>query len=298
LNPEPGPTPGNILPVDFRQPALLTAAEQRKLRLRHDDFTRSLGTRLSIYLRLDVSVAVSELHTLPQCRFTESLSTPTHLVFFKAESLPESGILQIPPCFGLAVIERLLGGAGEPAEPRELTDIETAVLHQYAMVVLKEWCQCVAHLPETAAGIMGHETNPAFVQTTRERNVLVLKLEARMGEHSAPMQLALPYAMLDPIVRQFKAGLSRVEPAPSMQAVQWNPALDSVPIGITAEWQGLEVPARQLANLMVGDVLPAGDPSAIEVRFASVLRFVGRLGASGNKRAIELVKTVASAAAC
>ena len=289
---------GNIQPVDFRQPALLAAAEQRKLRLRHDEFTRSLATRLSIYLRLDVTVAIGDLQTLADHRFTASLVTPTHLVFFKAEPLPETGMLQIPPCFGLAIVERLLGGPGEPSEPRELTEIEVAVLHQFAMVVLKEWCRCVGHLPETAAGITGYETNPAFVQTSlRERNVLVLKLEARMGEHSAPLQLALPYMMLDPVVRRFNAGNPKPEPAPMGPALQWNAALDTVPIGVTAEWHGLEVPARQLANLNVGDILPAGDPAAIEVRLASVPRFLGRLGASGNKRAIELLKTVASPSA-
>jgi flagellar motor switch protein FliM len=147
-------------------------------------------------------------------------------------------------------------------------------------------------LPEAAAVLTGHETNPAFVEaSSRELNVLVLKLETRMGEHSAPLQLVVPYRMLNPIVGQFNAGMPGPELSTKGRALRWNPALDTVPIGITAEWHGLEVPARQIAGLSVGDILPAGDPSEIEVRFASLARFVGRLGTSGNKRAIELLKT-------
>lgn len=281
----------NIQVVDFRQPALLTAAEQRKLRLRHDEFTRALATRLSIYLRLDFSMVIPEFQTLAHSHFAESLASPTHLVFFRAEGLPQTAILQIPPCFGLAVVERLLGGKGQPSEPRELTDIEVAVLHQFVLIVLKEWCRSIAHLPEEAAQITGHETNPAFVQTApKQTNVLVLKLDTRMGEHTAPMQLAVPYPMLDPIVRQFNVAPPSPELTVPPSIVQWNPAFDMVPVNVTAEWHGLEVPARRLAELSVGDLLPAGDPAAIQVLLAGVLRFGGRLGASNNKRAVELLK--------
>src|SRR4029453_8194335 len=51
-------------PYDFRGPSLLTTAELRKTRLRHDDFARSLATRLSMYLRLEFSVVVSALQTM------------------------------------------------------------------------------------------------------------------------------------------------------------------------------------------------------------------------------------------
>jgi len=287
-----------VRPMDFRQPVLLTATELRRLRQRHDEFSRSLATRLSMYLRLDFMISISELQTFTHRRFVERLGTATHLTLFRVDSLPETAIVQIPPCFGLAVVERLLGGAGQPAEPRQLSEIETGVLDQFAQVVLKEWCSHVAQLSESAASIVGHESNPRFLQVIADdANFLVLTLDNRMGEHTAPLQLAFPYRMLDPIIRKFTETATRQaneNKAAAAGPVQWNAMLDNVPIAVTAEWHELQVAARRLAELKVGDVLPAGDPGAIQVRFANVPRFVGRLGAAGNKRAIELVKTVES----
>src|ERR1041384_1779026 len=51
----------SVQPYDFRQPAFLAPSELRKLRLRHEDFIRSLAARLSIYLRLGFSLQMAKL---------------------------------------------------------------------------------------------------------------------------------------------------------------------------------------------------------------------------------------------
>src|SRR5258705_13575959 len=50
-------------PFNVRKPSLLTAGELRRLRLRHDEFARSLATRLSIHLRLEIAVQILALDT-------------------------------------------------------------------------------------------------------------------------------------------------------------------------------------------------------------------------------------------
>jgi flagellar motor switch protein FliM len=101
--------------------------------------------------------------------------------------------------------------------------------------------------------------------------------------------------MIEPVVRQFNSTReASLQPKTSPASISWNASLDTVPVAVTAEWHSLQVPARQIASLEVGDLLPAGNPAEIEVRFANVPRFIGRLGAAGNKRAIELLKTLSS----
>src|SRR6266446_484431 len=56
-----GPKP--MQPFNLRKPSLLTAGELRRLRLRHDEFARSLATRLSIHLRLEIGVHIAGLDT-------------------------------------------------------------------------------------------------------------------------------------------------------------------------------------------------------------------------------------------
>src|SRR5258708_28873642 len=102
--------PEKIQAYDFRQPAFLSPNDLRKLRLRYEDFVRSLAARLSIYLRLEFGLEMSKLQTLSFQRFTEDLANPTHLTMFKVEPLRGICLLDIPKRLGLTIVDRMLGG--------------------------------------------------------------------------------------------------------------------------------------------------------------------------------------------
>src|SRR6187455_2738497 len=76
-----------IEPYDFRNPAFLSEAELRRLRLLHEDFIRYLSARLSLYLRMEFGLKMAKLTTVTYSKFTDSLPNPTHLSLFKVEPL-------------------------------------------------------------------------------------------------------------------------------------------------------------------------------------------------------------------
>src|SRR6266404_1816316 len=159
-----GPKP--MQPFNLRKPSLLTASELRRLRLRHDEFARSLATRLSIHLRLELGVQILLLDSCFYSQFVQRLLNPAQVALFRVESLDGVGLLDIPPKLGIALVDRLLGGTGKSTPlNRDLTEIETALLDQIVDLVLKEWCQIVTSLPAAKPAIVGHETNPRFLQT-------------------------------------------------------------------------------------------------------------------------------------
>jgi len=168
---DPSPPPPEAIPAetkipealkpvqlfDRRKPSLLTSGELRRLRMKHEEFARSLATRLSIHLRLEIGVRLAEIDTGYYHRFIDSLSNPTHVTLFGIETLDGTGLLEIPPNLGIAIIERLLGGPGKPTPlNRDLTEIETALLDQAVDLLLKEWCHVVASLPSAKAAILNH----------------------------------------------------------------------------------------------------------------------------------------------
>ncbi len=104
---EGGAEPKPLQPFNFRSPSLLTAAQLRRLRLRHDEFARSVATRLSVQLRLEFGVRVVELETGFYSQLIERLSNPTQIALFRIESLDGVGLLEIPPRLGMAIVERL-----------------------------------------------------------------------------------------------------------------------------------------------------------------------------------------------
>ena len=285
-------------PFSGRKPSLLTASELRRLRMRHDEFARSLATRLSIHLRLEIGVQVLLLDSCFYPQFVDRLPNPAQIALFRIETLEGVGLIEIPPTLGIALVDRLLGGPGKPtALERDLSEIETALLDQMVEVLLGEWCQIVTALPAAKPAIVGHETIPRFLQTApSDTSVFVLTLEFRLNDCKEKVHFALPYPMLQPVIRQLNPPLELQKQTPSTPPapVRWNPCLDSIPVPLSVEWEGLEIDARKLAHLKVGDVLPLA-PERIEraaVRLASVPKFSGRLGKCGQTWAVELLERI------
>src|SRR5579872_1702689 len=68
---------------DFRQSGFLAPSELRRIRLRHEQFIRALAARLAIFLRLEFTVQMGKLQIVSYQKFTESLSSQTHITLFR-----------------------------------------------------------------------------------------------------------------------------------------------------------------------------------------------------------------------
>ncbi len=193
----------NVRGHDFRQSGFLAASELRRIRQRHEQFVRSLAARLAIFLRLEVSLQLSKVQIVGYQKYTDGLPNPTHITLFKTEPLKGVGLLVIPPRLDLTLVDRLLGGPGETTqESRELTEIEIALVDQVATLLLAEWCNHWPEMRDLHAALLGHETNSHFLQTASpDTAMLVLTLTGGIGEQAEPIQLAFPYATVEPLMR-------------------------------------------------------------------------------------------------
>ena len=127
-------------------------------------------------------------------------------------------------------------------------------------------------------------------------SVVVLALEVRLQDVTEKIHLAFPYPMLQPVIRQLNPPVEakkEITP-PRPLAMKWNSELNSVRIPLTVQWDGLQINARKLAHLKVGDVLPV-EPDRINhtcVQLARIPKFTGRLGKCGQAWAIELLQQI------
>ena len=288
-----------IQPFDFRQPALFTPSELRKLRRWHEEFIRALAERLSMFLRLEVNLKLAKLQTLLYQKFVEGLPDSTYLTLFKAEPLRGICIMEIPPRLGLTLVDRMLGGPARAVEAqRDLSEIETALLEQVAQLALGEWCGKWSGFLDLRPVVLGHETNGRFLPTAACDTVLLaLAIEARIGECVDLLQLAFPYTTIESLASRLNAGLDAGvggKEAPVQAAANWNPHLNEVLIPVTAKWQGMEVVVREVARLKVGDVLELPPESAgqIHLDLAGLPKFLGRLGTRDKMWAVEITQVL------
>jgi flagellar motor switch protein FliM len=300
LNPDgskPSPVKESLCPFDFRHKALSSAPELRKLRVQHKRFIDSLAARLSSHLRLEFGLRLSSLETLTFHEFTGALHNPTHLSLIRIEPLPGLSVFETSSRLGLTLVDRLAGGPGHtPNQARDLSEIELALLAHVVQLIMGEWCAQWTSRGDLRPVLLGHETHPGFLQISSPDTVmLVLAMEARIGDCVETIRIAAPDTLLkpliEPIVSKLNDSAKQTLPHQGLPPI-WRRDFGDVKLQGTAEWAGVQVTARELGQLKVGDVLTLRREYAEEVQLhlAGQAKFRGRLGVVGKKRAVELIE--------
>ncbi|MCX6870028.1 MAG: FliM/FliN family flagellar motor switch protein [Verrucomicrobia bacterium] len=286
----------SISAYDFRTPVFLSPIELRKLRIHHEEFIQALAARLSIYLRVEFNLQMSQLHTISFRQWCESLDSPTHLCLFRVEPLRGICILDVPPRLGLTIVDRLLGGPGHSVTSnRELSELEVTLLDQVVLLMLTEWCTHWAKYRDLRPALFGHESNGLFLQAVdADAIMLVLSIEAVINDCTETLQIAFPYWTIEPIVHllssRLKPGPEDLPDVPSEQSGAWNSHYDNTPMQVSAESNGLKLRAKDVVGLRVGDIVPLPPEFAerVQVKLASEKRYYGRLGTVDGRWAVEI----------
>jgi flagellar motor switch protein FliM len=283
-------------PARDTRSTLLSPRQMRQWELHHQAFAAALAARLSNFLRAELNLRLAGVQLLPYQLMTESWPDPAHFTLFKTEPLRGVSILRIPAPLGLAIVDRLMGGSGRPSPVhQEMGAIENALLEQVAQVVAAEWCSQAAPLQELKPVLLGQEVNARFLQTSSpQAPMLLAALDASLDDCRQQVQIAFPFAALEPLLRRLAVELDAA-PSPEPPApCAWNHCFDDVRIPVTSAWHGWEVPAREVLRLKVGDVLPIHPAAArqVEVRLGGHPKFQGRPGLVGGCWAVELTEVV------
>ncbi|MBK1878439.1 flagellar motor switch protein FliM [Pelagicoccus mobilis] len=286
-----------IEPYDFRNPIFLTEVELRRVRIRHEEFIRYLAARLSIFLRLEYSLKMSRLSTLTYSKFTETIPNPAHVVLFKIEQLFGVGVIDINPRLALTMVDRMLGGKGHSVQgERYLTEIETNLVDDVVSIVLEEWCRQWKSEQELDTTIIGHESNGRFLETSPpDAIMLVLSMEAGVGDCSETIQIGLPYYTLEPIIkRMHEAKEKDLGLDLTTSESSWQSSFNNIDIPVQAEWDGDSLTTKEVLNLRPGDVIrfPKSVLKNTRVRLSNTIKFTGEIGLENNRVGVKLSNKV------
>jgi len=261
----------------------------------HQDYIATLSVAFSDLLRTDVNLKMSKLTTMTFGRFQETMRTPGHIALFRVQPLPGIGIFEIPPRMALSLTNRMLGGKGLSTDgSRYLTEIEIALLEELIDIVLREWCLQWREEKNLEAGQLGYESNPRFLQIcSPDTAMLILGIEGLAGDMVDEMQIAVPYTMIEPIIKNMQAGRNReLEMHTTKPKSSWRTPFEQIAVPVTVDWVVGQVRLGDAMQLRVGDVLelPRETLSHAQIRVATKPRFLATVGVEDSRVVAQIHK--------
>ncbi len=123
----PGAEAGPEL-YNFSRAGQISNEQMRAISTVNDLFARNLMHSLGVWLRTAFEVKLVAGEQLPYGEFVERLARPTYVCSMRLEPFDAIGLMEVDLTLAWPIVDVLLGGVGQAAEARELTDIEEAVL--------------------------------------------------------------------------------------------------------------------------------------------------------------------------
>ena len=116
---------------DFARPSKFSKEHLRTLEMIFEHYGRLLSTNLPVYLRKAVQVSVVNSEAVTYSEFANALSNPVLLGIVDFSPLQGSIILELASNLGYAMVDRMLGGRGEPLDKqRDFSEIELLIIER------------------------------------------------------------------------------------------------------------------------------------------------------------------------
>ena len=289
----------DVSTFDFRNPVFLSNKEINQVRARNEKFAFYLGQNLSMELRMGIDFSVTNLTVQQYAQFTQSIESPSHVSLFKVNELTGVGLLAISPMLALGMVDRALGGKGVAGQdPRFLTAIESAMVDDVAQIIVDEWCHQWDGYMELSAQVIGQETTGRFLQTSSyDSPVIVLTIEANLGEIKESIRIGIPYYTVTPILTRIQEVTQQANKALEADGgVPWKSTYDNISVQVNSEWEVKQTSVKGLLELQPGDFIELG-PNILQqthIRIAGKDCFVGEYGKEGDGVAVKIKKKLSA----
>jgi flagellar motor switch protein FliM len=282
------------LPYDFRRPDRIAKDQLRAIHLLHENFSRSLASSLSAYLRTYVLVNLVSVEQLSFMEFSQCLPSPTCLVALGMKPFEGSAVLELNPALVFPIIEMLLGGNAKlPLKvTREITEIEQSVMDGIFRIILQDLKTAWHAVTPLEFSIMARETEPQLLRILAPNEAVVaVSIEVRIGENTGMMNIGVPSIVIKMLRHKFdqqwsvrKSESTDEEKERMLRLIR--PAL----VHLDGRLAGPTLSVNDLMDLKEGDVLSFDYPVGrfVDLNISGKLKFRGHVVVAGGKRAFQI----------
>ena len=289
-----------IKTYDFKRPDKFSKDQIRTLYMLHESFTRLLNTYLSTHLRTLVSVDVASVEQLTYQEFVQSMANPSVISVLGVPPLKGNIIFEVGTDLAFAFIDRVFGSDGNTSiKSRVLTEIEDAVMRRFINAAMVNFKEAWANVATINPFLETTESNPQFTQiVTPSEMVVIVTIQAKIGEIEGMMNICIPYLVLEPIMSKLTttfwvaSSISKDENSGHAELIQEKLSKTLVPFVV--EVGEVQITIKEFLTLGFGDVLQLNTKvkEDLPCKVGSNAKFYCRPGTFGKRMAVQITRVV------
>ena len=284
---------------DFARPAKFSKEHLRTLEIIFEHYGRLLSTNLPVYLRKAIQVEVMNSEAVSYSEFSNALSNPVLLGIINFAPLKGNIILEIASNLGYAMVDRMLGGEGEPLEKtREFSEIELLIIERILTVCVNLLHEPWENVVDIHPRLERIETNSQFAQITSPSEMIaIVTINIKIGDVEGLMNVCLPYLTLEDIMDKLntKYWYSTMQDKDEQQYVDAIETLISkAPIPMKAVLGNSTISVSDFSGLQVGDIIRLDTKvnQELDVFVGNIKKFTALPGSSGDKYAVRITSVI------
>ncbi|MCR4892311.1 MAG: flagellar motor switch protein FliM [Lachnospiraceae bacterium] len=284
---------------DFKRPAKFSKEHLRTMEIIFEHFGRLLSTNLPVYLRKNAQVNVVNSEALTFSEFTNSLPNPVILGIVNFLPLPGHIMMELASNLSFAIIDRMLGGEGEPLDKiREYSDIELSILEKIIVVCVRLLREPWRNVVDLSPVLERVETNPQFAQIIAPTEMIsIVTLNIKIGDVEGLMNICLPFITLSDIMDKLntKFWFSTMQTGNEHDYHEHiQDMIQHVPMPIKAVLGNSVISVSDFVNLQPGDIIRLDSTVSEELNIyvGNIRKFTALPGATRNKYAVRITSVV------
>ena len=284
---------------DFKRPTKFSKEHLRTLEIIFEHYGRLLSTSMPVYLRKSVQVAVTSSETVIFSEFSNSLSNPVILGIVDFQPLGGTILIELASQLGYAMIDRMLGGAGDPLEKsREFTEIEMTIIEKMMVVFMQLMREPWKNVVDINPMMERIETNSQFAQIIAPNDMIaIVTLNIKIGDVEGFMNVCLPFFTLESVMDKLntKFWYANMQEQSNEDFEEYIEALiKRVNVPVKAVLGKTRISVTDFVNLQVGDIirLDTEVEQDLTVYVGNIRKFTALPGTSRDKNSVRVTSVI------
>ncbi len=283
---------------DFKRPNRVSKEQLRAFRGIHDKMARSIASQISAIMRSIVEIQLHSVDQMTYGEFLMSLPNPTSFNVFSMKPLEGNGVLEINPSIAFPMLDRILGGKGEPFEAsREFSDIELSLFETILRVMMGTLREAWGPVTDLYPQIESKESSPNVVQIVAQNEIVVMVvMEIIIGHSSGMMNICYPVIALEPILPKLASRDLMLNETSSKKSrnKELQVLLGGAHVGIEVNLGVAELTLRELLDLKELDIIRLNIPAddSVSVSVDGKERFLGKIGLHRYRKSVQISSVI------